>query len=93
MDRRYRSPTHDTWNQARYYTSRSPQNARSGSPAYTRINREQQRAWHTTDGQKRARSPNYGEIGYSTFDCVDSVIDMEFPPILSRNFGAQCCGQ
>ena len=75
IDRSYRSPTHANWNQARYYTSSSPQHGRSGSPAYTRLNRGQHRAWHTPDGQTRVQSPNYGESGHVLFDYVAFKID------------------
>ena len=51
----------------RYYIARSPQRGRSGSPAYTRINLSQQRAWHTPDGHKRIMSPNYGEMDEQYF--------------------------
>lgn len=62
MDSRYRSPPRDTWNPVRYYTNRSPRHGRSGSPAYTRIPREDSTARHTPEGRKRLGSPNYGRI-------------------------------
>jgi hypothetical protein len=77
MERSYRSPPHENWKQTQYYTARSPQRGRSGSPAYTRIKSSQQRAWQTPAGHKRFPSPNYGEFLNNIFHCIEYVLQNE----------------
>ena len=76
-----------------YYTNRSPHHGRSGSPAYTRISREQQTARHTPESRKRVGSPSYGEISDSSIEFVGYVLHTENPFVAYLFFGAKCTGQ
>ena len=83
MERSYHSPPYENWKQMRYYTARSPQRGRSGSPTYARINLSQQRPWHTADGHKRILSPNYGEMAEHYFEfCRISITNFIHKEIL-----------
>ena len=73
MDKSYGSPPADFQNQLRYYSNRSPRHARSGSPAYTRMNPSHKMAWHTPEGRKCGGSPNYGEICGRGYYFVEGV--------------------
>lgn len=76
-DSRYRSPPQYRSKHRRYHASRSPRRSLSRSPAYMRINREERRGRHLSDGYNRHLSPEHGDRGkrVSCF-CIQSIPNM-----------------